>query len=125
MLNIAVMIYAVLSIIVIIFQISLILGAPLGSYAMGGKYPGVLPLHIRLTEIVQVFLLVFNLSVMMQIGGWVNMYPNSFVLYYRWFVLALSFLAALLNWMTPSVKERNLWGPISTILLLCVLIIIL
>ena len=40
-----------------------------------------------------------------------------------WFVVGFSVLGAILNIITPSKKERMLWGPISIILLVCTVVV--
>jgi len=52
--KIAAILYVVVSIGVIAFQIALAAGAPWGAYAMGGAFPGQLPPAMRVTALIQV-----------------------------------------------------------------------
>jgi len=49
--KLAAIIHTVLMALVILFQIALALGAPWGQYAMGGSFPGVYPVAMRITTV--------------------------------------------------------------------------
>lgn len=118
-------VFIVLSIFISIFQIALALGAPLGEFTMGGKFPGKLPTKMRVAAIIQVFILLgFNLIVISKSGlALSNIYSISKFLI--WVILAFFVLGSILNLSSPSRKERYVMGPLNLIALLSVLMIAL
>ena len=50
---IAAWVFAAVAVVAACFQLALGLGAPLGEMAMGGRYPGRLPVQMRVAAIVQ------------------------------------------------------------------------
>jgi hypothetical protein len=55
--RVAAIIYAIVSLGVIAFQIALAAGAPWGAYAMGGAFPGQFPPALRIAAVIQAVLL--------------------------------------------------------------------
>lgn len=55
--RVAAIIYAVVTMGVVAFQLALAAGAPWGSFAMGGAYPGTFPPALRVAAVVQAALL--------------------------------------------------------------------
>jgi len=109
--------------VVVAFQIALALGAPWGEFAMGGKYPGRFPLQMRIAAFVQAVLLVLICVVVWTRAGLVfNQYFESSKTAI-WFVVAFCVLGAIMNSVTPSKKERNLWVPVCFVLLVCSLLV--
>jgi len=103
-------------------QIGLALGAPWGEYANGGKFPGVLPGPMRFAAVVQGSILVFIALALLEASGLTEL---GFPKWTIWVALGICLLTCILNWITPSKKERRLWGPTTTILLLSTLIVFL
>ena len=52
-----VFIFLVLAALIAIFQLILALGAPLGEYTMGGRFPGKLPVKMRVAALIQIVIL--------------------------------------------------------------------
>ena len=52
-------IFVGLTIFITFFQLSLAFGAALGEFTMGGKYPGKLPIKMRVVALVQIVILLF------------------------------------------------------------------
>src|SRR5688572_29662614 len=52
------LLYAIISAVVVAFQIALAAGAPWGEYAMGGAFPGQFPPALRIAALIQAALLV-------------------------------------------------------------------
>src|SRR5687768_7880124 len=67
--RVAAIIYAIVSLGVIAFQIALAAGAPWGAYAMGGAFPGQFPPELRVAAIVQAVLLAGLAAVMLARAG--------------------------------------------------------
>ena len=116
-------IFGVLTAIVAAFQLALAFGAPWGEMTMGGKFPGRLPLRMRVAALVQILLLAFiSLIVATRAGLLLDNY-SDFSTSAIWFVVVFCTLSAILNIITPSKKERMLWGPVTIVLLICSIIV--
>jgi len=116
-------IFGFLTVVVMVFQMALALGAPWGEMAMGGKFPGRLPPMLRIGAIVQILLLAFAALVVLTRAGLVL---GSYFELSRsaiWFVVALCAVSAILNTITPSKKERMLWSPVTIILVVCAIVV--
>lgn len=107
--------YAVICVAVIGFQIALIVGAPWGRITQGGQVDGPLPRRGRILAAVSIFILAFRALSVLSTAGMAVDWPKWTV----WVALAVQALSALANWITPSAPERRLWGPITTVMLLC------
>ena len=117
--RIAAILFAVLTGVVVAFQLALAAGAPWGAYAMGGAFPGVYPAVMRGAAVVQAAVLaVVALVVLSRAGlglpGW---RPG----WAMWAVVVLNGVGLMLNLITPSVMERAIWGPVTGVLFLCAL----
>jgi hypothetical protein len=109
--------YFVLAIVVALFQLALALGAPWGHLAMGGRYPGRFPAGARVGAVVQGALNLGFAVIVLGRAGLVTPAPPNWLF---WVVVAASAIAAVLNLITPSIPERRLWGPVSLVMLICV-----
>ena len=103
----------------VLFQLALAAGAPWGVAAMGGKFPGRLPVPMRAAAVVQAAILLALAGVVLVRSGvlaspW---YPVSTRAI--WFVVAFSALSAVLNVATRSRWERRIWAPVTVALLVC------
>ncbi|KAI8894519.1 hypothetical protein BC833DRAFT_623879 [Globomyces pollinis-pini] len=111
--------------IVCLFHLALTFGAPWGSVAMGGKYPGVLPMKIRLAILVnQVIYIFFGIVILSRaeliLPGFL---PASRIII--WIINAFLLLGLFMNMITPSKWERIIWVPILLIMnISCLLIAI-
>jgi hypothetical protein len=107
------------------FQVALAFGAPWGERAWGGKYPGVLPLRMRLASALSAVILCVFVVIMQTRAG--NMFEELRELSYplSWVVVGYSALGMVMNTITPSKKERNLWLPIVTLLFVTALVVVL
>lgn len=114
---ISAIVFASLIAIVILFQLALAAGAPWGSYAMGGKFPGKYPPAMRIAAIFQIMILVLIAFIVLSKSGlilpeWLP-FTNSAI----WVVVAFSFIGTILNLITRSVWERRIWAPVTVLLL--------
>jgi len=98
---------------VIGFQIALIFGAPWGRLTQGGQIDGALPLSGRIIAGVSLIILAAIASAMLSSEGHWPHWPN----WTAWAAVGVIFISTVLNWITPSVPERKLWGPIMTVIL--------
>ena len=108
---------------IVIWQIALILGAPLGEYTMGGQDKGELPRKKKYMAIGSLFLLIFYVfNVLSQTDVYFQEW-RSVTNVTIWLVVFLNSLTLLGNTITRSKKERNLWFPITLLMFICILII--
>lgn len=114
MISFAAWAYACLSLLVVLFQVALALGAPYGHLAMGGRFPGRFPPAMRVAAIVQGALhIALTLAVLERAGQITTPLPG----WLFWVACAMILVAAPLNLVTPSRAERALWGPVTVIML--------
>ena len=109
--QIAAILYILISVIVIFFQLFLVLGAPWGEFTQGGRHKGTLPISGRISAAISIPILVFMASSISSVVGFV---PN-WSIRTAYITLALQGVTAVFNLITPSLKERRLWGPVTTI----------
>lgn len=110
-------IFIALTVIIAIFQIALALGAPLGEYTLGGKFPGKLPGQLRVAALVQILILfVFAFLVVVRAGiAFEQFYPIARI--GIWFVVAFFVLGSILNLSSASRKEKLVMGPANVLAL--------
>jgi hypothetical protein len=105
------------------FEGALALGAPLGRAAWGGSYVQ-LPTELRIASAVAVGIWLFAaLLVLHRAGMRVLPLPPTVVHWGVWILVGLLSLGALMNFASPSVWERVIWGPFGLIVVaLCIII---
>lgn len=116
--ELAAWLYAGLAGLAVLFQLAMAFGAPWGAVAMGGRYPGAFPHHMRGAAIVQAMFIGAMAAVVLVRAGlvaapWFDL-SRSLV----WVVVAFAVLSMVLNLTTPSKWERRLWGPITVLMLI-------
>ena len=109
--QIAAILYILITVVVIFFQLFLVLGAPWGEFTQGGRNKGTLPISGRISAAISIPILVFMAS---SISSVVGLAPN-WSIRTAYITLALQGVTAVFNLITPSLKERRLWGPVTTI----------
>lgn len=121
--SIAAYIYSAFILVTVLFQLALAAGAPWGEFAMGGRFPGKFPPLMRVLYLAQAVVLGFLAVVVLSRAevAFADLYQASAVLI--WVVVGVSGLSLLMNSMTPSKKERNVWAPVALILTVCVVIV--
>ena len=125
MVTIAAIIFTILITFVILFQLGLLIGMPWGEYAMGGRFPGTYSWKMRLVAIVQIIILFFFAFVVLVRAEIIHSRYSELSMTAIWFVVGFFILSSVLNLITPSKKERNLWAPTSILLLITSLILAL
>src|SRR5687768_12702235 len=116
--RVAAIIYAIVSLVVIAFQIALAAGAPWGEFAMGGAFPGQFPPELRVAAMVQAMLLAGMAAVVLARAGLILPGWSRSSRWLIWFVVAFAVVSLILNLITPSARERLIWAPIAFFLLL-------
>ena len=98
---------------IIFFQIALIAGAPLGAYTQGGQREGALPLTGRIIAAVSIPILGFcGLALLSAAGFAEGFWPR----WTGWAAMGVISLSCLANWITPSARERAVWGPVMLVM---------
>lgn len=107
-------VYGLLCVAVIFFQIALIAGAPLGRFTQGGAHEGALSLKGRVLAALSILVLGFMALAILSAAGFPGLgWPR----WTAWVALGVQALSCLANWATPSVPERQFWGPMTTVML--------
>lgn len=100
-------------------------GAPWGDYAMGGKFPGKYPPFLRGLAVVQFAVIIFFAGVVLVRAELIlpQYFEHAKILI--WVVIVFRTMAVIANMVTSTKRVRNLWGPVSAIMLACSLIVAL
>jgi hypothetical protein len=107
---------------VVIFQLALVIGLPWGEYTQGGKTKGRLSTSGRITAAVSAVILVGMAQALLAPRG-VGLFataPEWLIGSMVWVTFGYAVLGFIVNWITPSKKERLIWGPVTTVLLVLV-----
>jgi hypothetical protein len=116
--------YAVIVFGIALFQVGLAAGAAWGEYAMGGAFPGVMPLHMRIAAAVQAVILLLMACVVLSYAGIILSGWRRAARYLIWVIFVYGVLGAILNLITPSLRERQIWGPVTVVMLVLVIIVL-
>ena len=109
--------YGVVSAGVVAFQIALAAGAPWGSYAMGGAFPGQYPTAMRAAAAVQAILIALMAGVVLSRAGIALPSWSRASRWLIWVIVANGVAGIVLNLITPSAGERMIWAPVAFLLL--------
>jgi hypothetical protein len=106
-----------------LFQLALVLGAPMGEYAFGGQSPK-LPAQYRFSSAVS-FLVMLAISghYVAQLGWLAPLLEPDLNAIINWVLVGFFTLSALVNNLTKSEKEKRLWGGVTIAMLLCSIIV--
>lgn len=111
---------------VALFQLALALGAPMGEYTLGGQNIGRLPMKLRAATIIS---LLVNLGIaghyLAQTGTLQALLPSNLNAIVNWALVGFFGLGLLMNSISRSKKERNLWVPVLILSLVCAVIVAL
>jgi hypothetical protein len=116
-------VFAVVTLGVIAFELALALGAPWGAYAMGGTFPGRFPAHMRIAAIGQAIILALVAFLVLSVAGVVAAPWGTTPVWVTWIIAALLTVGLVLNLITPSAGERRIWAPVVTLMLLCCIVV--
>ena len=108
-----------------LFQIALILGAPLGRFAWGGGSK-VLPLRLRIASFTSIILYLIFAAFVASKAGMLPVIDNKEVLSTgMWIFTVYFFIGIAMNAISRSKPERNLMTPIAAILAVSFLVVAL
>ena len=100
-----------------LFQIALIAGAPIGEYAFGGRNPGKLPTKFRIGSVFTLAIYVGIIGHMLaQLGILPKMLPTDLNTAANWAIFGLNLLSLVMNAISRSKKERDMWVPVALLL---------
>lgn len=106
--------------ILIVFQLALAAGAPLGYAAWGGRNPGVLPTGLRVASaVVGLVMYPIFIAVILAAAGligddWLPFDPRIVM----WVFAAFFALGVVANAISRSPRER-IWSPVSGVIAIC------
>lgn len=109
--------------ILVLFQVALAAGAPLGRAAWGGGHTGTLPQQLRVASLVAAaFWVLAGLVLLRRAGHLTGLLPLTVAQWGTWIVAGLLVLGTVMNVASPSGWERYVWGPFAaTLAVLCFL----
>lgn len=109
-----------------LFQLALVLGAPMGEYAYGGQMPGKLPIPYRVASAFS-FLLTLAIAghYLAQLGLVPKLLGEDLNQWVNWGLIGFAAAAAVMNNITKSVKEKRLWGSTTIAMLIAAIIVAL
>ena len=110
----------------ILFELAVVLGAPLGDFTAGGKYPGRLPAKARAFR----FFYIGGWSLLLghylaQTGVLTPLLDSSLNQVVNWILASAIALGIYANSRSLAKKERALWMPLSLVMLVCALLVAL
>jgi heat shock protein HslJ len=111
--------YAVITTGVVLFQLALALGAPWGSLAMGGAFPGRFPAKMRVAAVAQAVLLALMAAAVLSRAGLILSDWSQVAMWLTWGVVAFTAVSVVLNLSSPSPGERRIWVPVALVLFVC------
>ena len=102
--------------ILIAFQVAIALGAPLGKYAYGGQNIGRLPNKLRITSVISVLiLLAMQGHVLAQVGILTPLLAADQGKIANYAIVAFFAIGTLVNLVSRSKAERNIWTPFGLV----------
>ena len=115
---------ACLLLVVIILNILLICGFPLGELTMGGRYKGVWPKELRIIAIGQLLVQLFALYILLSAGAIIPLLFTKRITQIICFVFAVFFVSnTFMNFISKSKKEKYIMTPMSAIEVICFMIV--
>ena len=115
-----------IQIIVSMFQLALVLGAPMGEYTLGGQTQGKLSAKLRVVSAISLLL---NLAIaghyLAQTGIIQTLLPSDLNQIANWALVAFTASGLVMNSISRSKKERKMWVPVLLLSLTCAVIVAL
>lgn len=108
-----------------LFQIALVLGAPLGKYAWGGQHSGKLPNNLRIASLSSLLIYAAIAFVATEKVGLTSVLPDAFTTVLWWITVGYLGIAILMNGISRSRPERYVMTPVAIALFVTALVIAL
>jgi hypothetical protein len=122
----AALVQAVIALGVVVFQVALVAGAPWGEYTMGGRNAGRLPRSLRAGAAVSAVIMLAQAGHYLAQAGLLppllNPTANGVV---NWIWFGFTVLGVIVNAISRSKKERNIWVPVLLVSAVCTLLVAL
>ncbi len=106
--------YGVLSIFMVGFQMALSMGARLGHLTLGGQYPGAVPISVRVGASLQALILMALAGAVLDAGGVLALGLPGWTV---WTAVGVMVISSFGNLVTPNAAERRLWLPVTLAML--------
>ena len=123
--KLAAVLFCLITLGVIAFQLALACGVPWGAFAMGGAFPGKYPISMRIAAIVQSVILAAVALAVLSVAGVVAAPWGPTPTWVAWGIAALLTVGLILNLITPSAGERRIWAPVVAAMLACCIVVAL
>lgn len=109
----AAILMAIVQILVALFQLALVLGAPMGEYAFGGQHLGKLPVQYRVGSAIS-FLVLLAIAghYLAQAGVFTPLLTEGLNSVANWVLVGFNVVGLIMNGISRSKKERNMWVPV-------------
>jgi hypothetical protein len=121
---IAALILFFIQLLVAVFQWTLVLGAPLGEYTLGGQSKGKLPKKLRIASLITMLV---NMGIaghyLAQAGGLRPLLNTELNEIANWALVGFFSIGLAMNSISRSKKERNLWVPVLIVSLICSILV--
>ncbi|MDX1379451.1 MAG: hypothetical protein R3307_11420 [Anaerolineales bacterium] len=117
--------FSIVALITVLFQLALAAGMPWGHLAMGGRYPGKFPPQMRVGAIIQALLLAFLAMIVLSRAGVAFQNLSNLSQSLIWAAVAISGISLIMNLFTPSKWERILWAPVAMVMTVSSIIVAL
>jgi hypothetical protein len=109
---------------VALFQLAMVLGAPVGDYAYGGQMTGVLPTRYRVSSVFSMLLMLAIAGhYLAQLGFFEPLLPPNLNAISNWGFVAFFVLAAIMNNITKSQKEKRVFGSTTIAMVLAAVMV--
>lgn len=122
----AALVQVAIALVVVVFQLALVAGAPWGEYTMGGRNKGRLPRLLRISATVSAVIMLAQAGHYLAQAGVLPplLDPRgSNVVNWIWFGFSIAGL--IVNSISRSKKERNTWVPVLLASAACTLLVAL
>ena len=104
---------AIVQFMVALFQLGLVLGAPMGEYAFGGQHAGKLPNRYRVASVFSfLMLLAIGGHYLAQAGVMSPLLPAGLNTIANWVLVGFNVVGLIMNSISRSKKERQMWVPV-------------
>ncbi len=98
-----------------VFQLALVLGAPLGRFAWGGQHR-VLPARLRIGSAVSILIYAVIALIAWDRVGAIDLFPDAFSQIAMWVIFAYFALGIVMNAISRSKQERYTMVPVTIVL---------
>lgn len=122
---VAALLFAAVIAALVVFQLCLAAGAPLGRFAWGGQHPGVLPKRLRIASAASIVVYALLVVPAFDLVGIVDLLPDGVAQVAAWGVFAYLALGVVMNAASRSRAERFTMTPVALVLAVLALVIAL